>query len=236
VVGTVQRNEVGGLTSRPVGQLFQIPIGKLVEAPWNARTDFGAQAELEASIREEGILNPLIARVRLWDLKADGGDVERDAEQYEVFCGHRRLRAALARIALADGLLMGDNNPVDVAVRRGWVAETDPHQADLEGIFSKKLSLMGTAEVLGLLAELYFLNWQAPGQVASRGGFHPVTITRELLEGLGVDEKAIRAEVEKRVRAEEVAKAAAAAAAVPEEKAKKKPGAKASKGKGRRAA
>lgn len=68
---------------RPVGQLRQIPIDNLVEARWNARTDFSNLGELEASIREEGILNPLIAR--------PFGD-----DTYEVFCGHRRLRAASA--------------------------------------------------------------------------------------------------------------------------------------------
>ncbi len=69
------------VVGKPLGQLRQIPMGELVEAPWNARTDFGSLAELEASIREEGILNPLIARPH--------GD-----DTYEVFCGHRRLRAA----------------------------------------------------------------------------------------------------------------------------------------------
>lgn len=142
---------------------------------------------------------------------------------------------ALARIVLAGALLMGDDEPMDVAVRRGWVAANDPHQADLEGSFSEKLALMGTAEVLGVLAELSALQWERVTQVvARRGGFHPVTVTRELLESLGVDEKAVRAHVEGRVRQEEAAKQAAESA--PEEKAPKKAASKASKGKGRRRA
>lgn len=67
------------------GRMQHILVTALREAPWNARSDYGPMAELEASIREGGILNPLIARPLVGR-----------KDSYEVFCGHRRLRAAVA--------------------------------------------------------------------------------------------------------------------------------------------
>lgn len=64
--------------------VMQIPLDSLVPSPFNARKHFDrpALAELAASIKAEGIQNPLIVR------KAP------DGKSYEIIAGERRYRAA----------------------------------------------------------------------------------------------------------------------------------------------
>jgi ParB/RepB/Spo0J family partition protein len=64
--------------------LRSVPISDVFESAFNTRTHFDADKmrDLEASIREVGVLTPLIVRPV--------------GERYELAAGHRRLRAALA--------------------------------------------------------------------------------------------------------------------------------------------
>src|SRR5690242_10582373 len=109
------------------GPLLSIPLAEIdVEPGHNPRGDFDpeAQAALEASVRQLGILQPVLLRA------ADGGD------GYLLVAGHRRLAAAraagIARIpalllrqgdepaeralaALAENVLRRDLNPIEEA-------------------------------------------------------------------------------------------------------------------------
>lgn len=66
-----------------------LPLSVLHESPFNPRKTYAALDELAASIRAEGIHQPLVVRPRLMNpLRPDLVD------EYEVVFGHRRLRAA----------------------------------------------------------------------------------------------------------------------------------------------
>lgn len=71
-------------TARPERSL---PIGRLKPCPFQPRRHFGeAQiAELTQSIKEKGILQPLVVR-----------KAANDTDTYEIICGERRWRAAQA--------------------------------------------------------------------------------------------------------------------------------------------
>ncbi len=62
-------------------------IGKLVASPWNPRrsVDAGKLAELQASIKEHGIIEPLVVRKK-----------KTPAKSYEIVCGGRRYRCAVS--------------------------------------------------------------------------------------------------------------------------------------------
>lgn len=60
-----------------------IPIAHLVPAPYNARRTFGAIEELAASIRADGVLEPLVVRLQ------PGHE-----DTFEIICGARRAVAA----------------------------------------------------------------------------------------------------------------------------------------------
>jgi len=62
-----------------------VPVSKVSESPSNPRKNFGDLAELAASMRALGVLQPILVR----PLDGKGGDA-----MYECVCGHRRLRAA----------------------------------------------------------------------------------------------------------------------------------------------
>ena len=62
-------------------QAMELPIGQVISSPINVRREVGDVSELTDSIREQGILEPLIVR------PTEGG-------QYEVIIGSRRLASA----------------------------------------------------------------------------------------------------------------------------------------------
>ena len=62
-------------------QAMELPVGQVVPSPINVRTDVGDVSELTDSIREQGILEPLVVRPT-----QDG--------KYEVIIGSRRLASA----------------------------------------------------------------------------------------------------------------------------------------------
>lgn len=61
----------------------EIPLDCLSESPFQKRTDYGDLEAFAASIKERGILQPLL--IRAFEKAADG---------YEIIAGHRRARAA----------------------------------------------------------------------------------------------------------------------------------------------
>ena len=71
-----------------------LPIGELFESPMNTRKHFDPDGlkELEQSIREKGVLTPLLARpVPAWNVTP-----KPDGRRFEIAAGHRRYRAAKA--------------------------------------------------------------------------------------------------------------------------------------------
>jgi ParB family chromosome partitioning protein len=88
--------------------LLEVPVNSIAPNPKQPRTNFDdeALAGLAASIREVGILQPLVVR-----RAADG--------RYEVIAGERRLRAAkaagLLRDALIENIHREDLNPIEQA-------------------------------------------------------------------------------------------------------------------------
>lgn len=72
-------------------QIIQLPLTALRESPFNPRKTFGeaALAELAQSIREQGILQPVVVRP-IVEVMLDPTAVPR----YEIVFGHRRTRAA----------------------------------------------------------------------------------------------------------------------------------------------
>lgn len=74
-----------GLAPIPGVRLAEVPVGAIVPNPKQPRRDFDEEAleELQVSIREVGVLQPIVVR----DL---------DAAKYEIVMGERRWRAAQA--------------------------------------------------------------------------------------------------------------------------------------------
>ena len=72
-----------------VGELRLIPVARIAPNARQPRQDFDEQAieELAASIREVGLLQPVVVR-------ALGGEDGEDGEDYELIMGERRWRAA----------------------------------------------------------------------------------------------------------------------------------------------
>jgi ParB family chromosome partitioning protein len=99
--------------SRPVpAGLTQVPIGAIRPNPQQPRKNFepGALAELEQSIRELGVLVPIIVR----PLPASGG-----AAAYELIAGERRWRAsANAKLATIPAIVReaDDRTSMELAV------------------------------------------------------------------------------------------------------------------------
>lgn len=70
-------------------QIYQIELRRLADSPFQPRSNYRGIHELAASIRVDGILEPILARPIT--NQTIGSDPEQDIE---VVAGHRRLRAA----------------------------------------------------------------------------------------------------------------------------------------------
>jgi ParB family transcriptional regulator, chromosome partitioning protein len=158
-IGAGGHQFVGSLTSGGAGDLQSLELDRLVPGRYQPRQrlDEAYLAELEQSIRQFGIIEPIVARPL-----ADGG--------YEILAGHMRWRAAqqaglnpvpvlvreaddrtAAAIALVENLLRRDLNPIEEgrALRRlrEEFGLTQAQLAELLGVsqsaISKALGLLG---------------------------------------------------------------------------------------------
>jgi len=118
--------------ARPSGEAIgrMIPIEDLQPNPRQPRQDLGDLSELKASIREKGVLEPILVR-------AIGG-------RYEIIAGERRYRAALD-VGLAE---------VPCVIRDTSDAEM-MELALVENLQRKDLSAFEEADGLKVLAETY---------------------------------------------------------------------------------
>lgn len=118
--------------TRPSGEAIgrMIPIEDLQPNPRQPRQDLGDLFELKASIKEKGILEPILVR-------AVGG-------RYEIIAGERRYRAALD-VGLPE---------VPCVIRDTTDAEM-MELALVENLQRKDLSAFEEADGLGMLAEKY---------------------------------------------------------------------------------
>jgi ParB family transcriptional regulator, chromosome partitioning protein len=130
-----------------------VHITRLREHPLNIRGDVGDLSELAASIRAQGILQPLVVQPH-----PDGSDA------YEVIAGHRRLAAArLARI-----------DRIPVTVRKS--ASSDPAAAVemmlVENCQRRDLGPVEKAEAMGALRN----RGRTAADIARRTGLSDSTV------------------------------------------------------------
>ena len=85
-------------------EVLDLPIGQLAISPINVRQNVGDVSELADSIREQGVLEPLVAR-------------RVSADNYEVIIGSRRLTAAEQVGLLSVPVIVQDISDVDATVR-----------------------------------------------------------------------------------------------------------------------
>ncbi|MDZ4198083.1 MAG: ParB/RepB/Spo0J family partition protein [Kiritimatiellia bacterium] len=141
----------------------KIPIDRIRAGVWQPRRGFdpGALAELEQSIREHGVLQPLLVRVA-----GDG---------YELIAGERRYRAAqaaglteiparvivaddqtAAELALIENLQREDLDPIEEA--EGYAALADRFNLSQEQISERvgkaRASVANALRILGLPGEI----------------------------------------------------------------------------------
>jgi ParB/RepB/Spo0J family partition protein len=89
-----------------------MPLRDLFESPMNTRKHFDPDGlkELEQSIREKGVLTPLLARpVPGWNVTPSG-----EGRRYEIAAGHRRYRAAIAAGLHAVPAILRDMTDVEL--------------------------------------------------------------------------------------------------------------------------
>ena len=134
----------------------QIPIEQIQPNPQQPRSEMNAEAleELAASIREHGIIQPLIV------------SPAQDPDQYILIAGERRLRAAkLAGLTMVPAILR-------------TVSELEQLElALIENVQRADLTPLETAEAFRQLAENFSLTHE---QIAERVGKSRVSVTNTL--------------------------------------------------------
>lgn len=152
--------EYADLSASSIGQDRELPIEFLVPNPYQPRSYFDAEksSDLIASIKDRGILQPLLVRRR--------GDLD----QYEIIAGERRWRAAQAaglhripvliremtdgealEIALIENIQRHDLSPIEEAMGYKRLMDEFHHtQEQLGHIVGKSRSHI--ANILRLLA------------------------------------------------------------------------------------
>jgi len=136
-------------------RVLRVPVSSVVRSPWQPRKvfDAGALDELASSIRERGVLQPLLVRAR-------------DDGKYELIAGERRFRASqLAGLAEVPVLLLsaGDKDALELAL--------------VENIQREDLNPIEEAEGYRLLAQTFALTQE---QVAQRVGRARATVANAL--------------------------------------------------------
>lgn len=139
----------------PRDRVLRVPVSAIARSPWQPRKVFDAAAldELASSIRERGVLQPLLVR-------------EREAGKYELIAGERRFRASqLAGLQEVPVLLLsaGDKDALELAL--------------VENIQREDLNPIEEAEGYRLLAQTFALTQE---QVAERVGRARATVANAL--------------------------------------------------------
>ena len=106
------------MTAAPLRGLVRIPVAEIRPHPANVRADVGDVSELAASIREHGLLAPLV--------------VEDLGDGYLLLAGHRRLKAA-QRLGL-EAVPCIVRPPADRASHLALMLVENLHRADLNPI------------------------------------------------------------------------------------------------------
>jgi ParB family chromosome partitioning protein len=136
------------------GDILKVPLDTIHRSQWQPRQDFEeeALAELTQSIRERGILQPLLVR--------------RVGEGYELIAGERRLRAAgEAGLTEAPVIVMqaGDGEAMEMAL--------------IENLQREDLSILEEAEGYDVLRKQFELTQE---QIADRVGKARASVTNAL--------------------------------------------------------
>ena len=200
-------DELAARHEAAVGKL--IPLSALVPNPRQPRSDVGDLSDLVASIREKGILEPILVRALPGSSEQDGDGPQRaPAGRYSIIAGERRYRAALEaglfeapaivldvseeeslEIALIENLQRKDLSPFEEA--EGYRALGDRHGYTQEQVAKAVGKARSTvAEALALLA--------IPPAVRERAGALGIDSRSALLEiAKAGDPETMRALVER---------------------------------------
>jgi ParB family chromosome partitioning protein len=167
-----------------------VPVSMIEPDPGQPRTSMGDLADLVASVRDKGILEPILIR----RLGTDGAKaIDADAKAYRIISGERRFRAALQaglhevpaiemevdedeaiEIALVENLQRKDLTPFEEAEGYRMLAERHQYtQEEIAQAVGKSRSVV--AESLALL--------QIPPRV------------RDVVQALGITSKSLLLEV-----------------------------------------
>lgn len=124
--------------------IVQVPVTRLAPSPWQPRRTFAPEAleELAASVKERGVLQPLLVR--------------RVGEGYELIAGERRWRAATqAGLTDVPAIVMNaaDKDALELAV--------------IENVQREDLNVIEEAEAYRALAERFSLTQE---EIAARTG------------------------------------------------------------------
>ena len=138
------------ITSRSAGpQVRMLPISRIDPNPLQARSQIGNIDELKASIKEKGVLEPILVRPK-------GG-------RYEIIAGERRYRASKS-IGLRElpciEMNVQDNEAMEISL--------------IENLQRKDLDVFEEADGLRTLAEVYDYNH---AQIAEKLGKARSTVT-----------------------------------------------------------
>lgn len=178
---------------------FMVPIEKVFANPHQPRRSFGAEQleELAASIREKGVIQPLIVRRRV---AAEG--------TFEIVAGERRWRAAqmaqlhelpvllrdfddteVLEIAIIENIQRADLNPVDEAVGYKQLMEKFGHTQDkLSEVLGKSRSYIANLvrllqlpdEVQGYLRDGHLSAGHARALITAED---PAALAKKVIEG-----------------------------------------------------
>ena len=138
------------ITSRTAGpRIRMIPLDRIAQNPLQARSELGNLEELKSSIKQKGVLEPILVRPK-------GG-------KYEIIAGERRFMASKS-IGLKDipciEMNVEDNEAMEISL--------------IENLQRKDLNVFEEADGLKTLAEIYSYNH---AQIAQKLGKARSTIT-----------------------------------------------------------
>ncbi|MEZ5777092.1 MAG: ParB/RepB/Spo0J family partition protein [Paracoccaceae bacterium] len=156
---------------------LRVPVEKLEPNPDQPRRDFAPEAleELAASIREKGIIQPLIVR-----------DNPRKSDSYEIVAGERRWRAAqmaqlhevpvllreftdteVLEVAIIENIQRADLNPVEEAMGYRQLMERFGHTQEklAEGLSKSRSHIANLLRLLSLPEEVQ--TWLREGKLTA---------------------------------------------------------------------